>query len=101
MLAARLSSPEGQQIIMIVLEPGNIQKLKEGQPIHKFLNEFMPELRTRVELMFCYSPDVAWCAEQLRNGGDATKLAEVIQESLSRPEVFVRDKTAEDLKRTL
>jgi hypothetical protein len=86
---------------MLVLEPGNIEKLKRGEPIHKWLNEFIPELPTKVELLFAYTPDAVWVAEQLRGakGGDATKLAEIIQESLSRSPVVVRDKTAEEMRR--
>lgn len=96
MIAARLGTKDGADAILLVLEPGNIEKLKRGEPVHKFLNEFMPELKTRVELIFAYSPDVPWVAEQVRAGGD---LAEMLQESLSRPEVLIRDRTAEEMKK--
>ena len=101
MIAARLHDEDGNVCIMLVLEPGNIEKLKRGEPIHKWLNEFMPELHTKVELLFAYSPDVVWVAEQLKGakGGDALRLAEIVQESLTRKPVVVRDKTAEELKR--
>ena len=102
MIAARLHEKDGSVCIMLVLEPGNLEKLKRGEPIHKWLNEFMPELRQKVELLFCYTPDAVWVAEQLNaTKGDAVKLAEVIEASLSRKPVVVRDKTAEEMKRTM
>jgi hypothetical protein len=101
MIAARLHDEKGGVCIMLVLEPGNIEKLKRGEPIHKWLNEFIPELPTKVELLFAYTPDAVWVAEQLKGakGGDALKLAEIVEQSLSRTSVVVRDKTAEDMKR--
>lgn len=36
MMAAKLSNPGGQLCLMLVLEPGNIEKLKTGAPIHKW-----------------------------------------------------------------
>jgi hypothetical protein len=98
MIAARLHDKEGI-CIMLVLEPGNIEKLKKGEPIHKFLNEFIPELRTKVELLFAYTPDAVWVAQQMKGVRNADKLAELIEESLTREPVFVRDKTAEEMKR--
>jgi hypothetical protein len=56
MIAARLHDEKGPVCLMLVLEPGNIEKLKAGQPIHKWLNEFIPELPTKVELLFAYYP---------------------------------------------
>lgn len=106
MIAMRLHDEKGSVCVMLVLEPGNIEKLKQGMPIHKWLNEFIPELRTKIELLFAYSPDVEWvAAEMQRRGigkeGDAIKMAEIIQESLDRKPVVIRDKTAEELKRVL
>jgi hypothetical protein len=100
MIAARLHDEEGNVCVMLVLEPGNIEKLKAGQPIHKWLNEFRPELHQKIELLFCYSPDVMWVAEQMKGcKGDALKLAEIIQQSLDRKPVVVRDRTAEEMKK--
>jgi hypothetical protein len=100
MIAARLHDEKGSICLMLVLEPGNLEKLKAGQPIHKWLNEFIPELPTKVELLFAYTPDAAWVAEQVKGcNGDALRLAEVIQESLDREPVVVRDKTAEEMWR--
>lgn len=101
MIAAKLHQPDGSECILLVLEPGNLEKLKSGQPIHKWLNEFMPELPHKVELLFAYSPDVPWVAEQMQkiHDKDAIKLAQIIEESLTRPEVLIRDHTAEEMKR--
>lgn len=98
MLAAKLHGEDGKLCLMIVLEPGNIEKLKRGEPIHKFLNEFLPELNTKIELLFAYSPDVVWVAEQIGKNGSAARLVEIIEESLSRPEVLIRGKSAEEMK---
>lgn len=99
MIAARLHDDDGKIMIMLVLEPGNIEKLKKGEPIHKFLNEFIPELQMNVELLFSYTPDAVWVAEQMHGVRDASKLAEVVGESLSRKPVVVRDRTAEEMKK--
>lgn len=100
-IAAKLHDESGNVCLMLVLEPGNIEKLKQGQPIHKWLNEFMPELKQKIELLFCYSPDVVWVSEQISKLGtnDATTLAEIVERSLSREPVVTRDRTAEELKR--
>ena len=99
MIAARLH--DGKKIcLMLVLEPGNLEKLKSGQPIHKFLNEFMPDLKTSVELLLAYTPDAVWVAEQMKHcPNDARRLAEIVEQSLTREPVVVRDHTAEDMKK--
>jgi len=86
---------------MLVLEPGNLEKLKEGQPIHKWLNEFIPELPFKVELLFCYTPDAVWVAQQNGRNTDGVKLAEIIEASLTRKPVVIRDRTAEEMKRQM
>jgi hypothetical protein len=102
MIAARLSDDKGGLSILLVLEPDNFEKLKRGEPIHKFLNEFIPELQTKVELLLAYTPDAVWVSEQMQGRkGDALKLAEIIRESLTRTPVVVRDKTAEEMKRSM
>jgi hypothetical protein len=98
MIAVRMSGEGGAVCVMLVLEPGNIEKLKRGEPIHKFLNEFMPELKQPVELLLAYSPDIEWVAEQFGVDSDALRLAEILAESLKRPQVMRRGKAAEDLK---
>ena len=103
MIAARLHDEKGNVCVMLVLEPGNFEKLKQGQPIHKWLNEFIPELHQKIELLFCYSPDVVWVAEQMQKLGtkDAVTLAEIVEQSLSRKPVVTRDRTAEEMKKVL
>jgi hypothetical protein len=100
MIAMRMHDEEGNICVILVLEPGNLEKLKAGQPIHKWLNEFIPELPRKVELLFTYSPDVMWVAEQLKDAsGDVLKMAEIIESSLTREPVVVRDRTAEEMKK--
>ena len=100
MIAARLHDDEGNICIFLILEPGNLEKLKEGKPIYKWLNEFVPELNTKIELLFAYSPDVPWVAEQMKDcKDDALKLAEIVEQSLTRKPVVTRDRTAEELKK--
>ena len=101
MIAARMHDESGKVIVMLVLEPGNLEKLKSGEPIHKFLNEFLPELPTQVELLFAYTPDAVWVAEQMGKDRDALRLAEIIQESLTREPVVVRGRTAEEMKQVI
>ena len=101
MIAARLHDEKGNVCIMLVLEPGNLEKLKQGQPIHKWLNEFIPELHQQVELLFAYTPDAVWVAEQMKGTRDAITLAEIVEQSLTRKPVVVRDRTAEEMKRMI
>lgn len=102
MLVLKLTNDDDRQDLLIfVLEPGNFKKLKEGDPIHKYLNEFIPGLKPRVELLIAYTPDAVWTAEQIQNlpEKDAVEAARIIRESLSRPEIVTRSKSAEDLKK--
>lgn len=104
MIAARLSRKDdgGGICVMLVLEPGNIEKMKAGQPVHKFLNEFMPELQTQVELLLLYSPDTEWVARQVKDDpSNLDKLVDAIEASRSRPEIVVRGETAEEMKRMI
>ena len=84
---------------MLVLEPGNFEKLKQGQPIHKWLNELLPGLDRKIELVFAYTPDMEWLVKQIGNRRDMETIGNALEESLSRPEVVVRGRTAEELKR--
>lgn len=99
MIAARMQKPDGSMCVMLILEPGNIEKLKAGEPIHKWLNEFLPELTQPVELLFAYTPDALWVSEQMRESTDALRLGEILEESLSRPPVIQRGASAEEMKR--
>lgn len=99
MIAARLHDESGKIVIMLVLEPGNIEKLQKGDPIHKFLSEFVPELPANIELLLSYTPDAVWVSQQINKETDALSLGEAIDQSLSRRPVFIRDRTAEEMKR--
>lgn len=107
MLAMRLHDEAKSICVMLVLEPGNLEKLKEGKPIHKWLNEFIPELPAKVELLFAYSPDLPWVVGEMRRrgihpgGGDAMEMAFILEESLKRTPVVVRDRSAEEMKKEL
>jgi hypothetical protein len=103
MMAAKLSAEGGKVCLMLVLEPGNIEKLAKGEPIQKWLNEFLPELTRPIEILLMYSPDIVWVAQKMRAEGvtDAVRMAEIIDESLSRPPVVVRDMTAEEMKKVM
>jgi hypothetical protein len=81
------ATKNGNKLLMLVLEPANLEKLRLGQPIVKNLQEFLPELPVAVDLMLSYTPDVLWVAQQLQDGKD---LIRAIDASLERPEVFVR-----------
>jgi len=99
MLALHGGSGDGRELILLVLEPGNIEKLKQGQPIHKYLSEFLPGLDRKVELVFAYTPDMEWVVKQIGTSRDMETIGTALHESLSRPEVVVRGRSAEELKR--
>ncbi len=63
MLALHGGSADGRELVMLVLEPGNFEKLKQGQPIHKWLSELLPGLDRKIELVLCGSPR-AWSGEK-------------------------------------
>lgn len=98
MIVARAAGDKGELLLM-VLEPGNIAKMQLGQPIVKKLKEFLPELPEDIELMICLCPDVGYLAERVRSGDD---FVEALEKAMKRPEVYVRDhKDAEDLTKFL
>jgi hypothetical protein len=99
MIAARYHGPKGQQAILLVLEPGNIEKLKQGEPIHKFLNEFLPNLGKSIEIVIAYTPDIEWVAEQ--SEADPSRLPELLLESLTRPEIVRTGPSTEDMKQVI
>ena len=85
MIAAHFVKPDGTDSLLLVLEPGNIEKLKLGQPILKQLREFLPGVEREVELCIAFTPDPMWVAQQWRKHGD---LGKAIDDSLTRPEVL-------------
>jgi hypothetical protein len=99
MLALHGGDKDGNEIVLMVLEPGNLEKLKQGQPIHKYLSEFLPGMTRKVELVFAYTPDMDWVVQQIGKSRDMDTIVTAIHESLSRPEIVVRGRSAEELKR--
>jgi hypothetical protein len=99
MIAARLHDNDtGEQILLLVLEPANIAKLQLNQPIVKPLNEFLPELPIKVELVIAYCPDTEFVAERVKAGAN---LLEALQESMSRKEVYSHSEQAEEIERLI
>jgi hypothetical protein len=65
--------------ILLTLEPGNLEALLRGEPVFKFLMEFVPNC-PRIKLVLAYTPDAHWVAEQVRQGDELlTLLAEAKQ----------------------
>ena len=99
MLAMHGGSKDGSELLLIVLEPGNLEKLKQGQPIHKYLTELLPGINRQIELVFAYTPDMNWLVERIGKSRDMEVIGTAMQEALSRPEVVIRGRTAEEMKR--
>lgn len=85
MICARGESPEGAKSVLMILEPGNIEKLRLFQPIVKKLNEFIPELPFEVELVIGFTPDAPFVSGLITRG---VGLAEALKRSVAREEVF-------------
>ena len=91
----KASTKNGNELLLLILEPANLEKLKLGQPIVKNLKQFFPQLPEAIDLMLTWTPDVEWLSEQLLNGKD---LCESLSSSLELPEVLIRPyHEAEDL----
>jgi hypothetical protein len=99
MIIARME--RGKEIaLMVTLEPGNIVKLKAGHPLSIEIKSYIPEIQRTVKIFICYTPDIEWVAEQMAgNESDGNKLAKVVDESLSRPEV-VRGSGTDEVHRS-
>lgn len=98
MLALTGGTCDGKRLLVMVLEPGNFEKLKRGEPIHKYLNEFFPDLPA-IELVFAYTPDMQWVMDKIGGKKDMETVARAIHDSLSRPEIVVRGRSAEEMKK--
>lgn len=68
---------------ILVLETANLEQLKNGRP-----------LRTQDgEVLVAWTPDMVWLADKLMyTGGDASKIAEAIEQSAKRPQKPPRPK---------
>lgn len=88
MIIARATGEDGNQLLLMILEPGNISKLELGQPIIKKLKEFIPELPEEIEFMIALCPDVAYLAKRVKDGDD---FISALKKAMKRPNVYVRD----------
>lgn len=71
-----LKSPEGK-LRIIILESASLEELKKGHPASS------PD----GEVLICWTPDLAWLADQIMNtDGDEEIIAELIDEAIKRPE---------------
>ncbi len=88
MIAAHLNTgDESTDSIMFILEPPNMEKLQLGQPIVKLLNDFLPNLPAKIEIILAYTPDIVWVGEQLAEGKG---LAQTLSASITRPAIYNR-----------
>ena len=90
MIVLHAERENGRHELMVILEPGNIEKLKLGQPIPIDSKKFLGELGT-LDFAVAYTPDAVFVAQEYERSGD---IAHSLAESMFRPEVFVRDPEA-------
>ena len=76
---------DGRHELLLVLEPGNIEKLKLGQPIPVDSRRFLPESLAALDFSIAFTPDAEFVAQQWNKTGD---VIQALQDSLYRPEVF-------------
>lgn len=89
MLVAHMTKPDQTDSVLVILEPGNLAKLKTGQPMIINLNQYLPGLNGRVEVLLGYTPDIEFVSNCVQAAGGAlAALGEAIAESLSRPEII-------------
>lgn len=94
MITARLENPDNPEqgsLLLIVLEPGNLDRLRVGKGIHVHLNELFPELTRRLTLEIGFAPDALWMEKAIRamvaGEGEIQTLNELFLEAHKRPEV--------------
>jgi hypothetical protein len=72
---------DGQPVSIVILESGNLEKLKEGSPC------MTPDGR----VLIAWTPDIEWLRDQiLASDGHLDKIADAIAESAKRPQTAVR-----------
>jgi hypothetical protein len=88
MLIGRISNDKTNQgAVLMLLEPANIAGIQTGKGIVKSLNDVIPELPIKLDIMIVFTPDMLFVAEQLTKG---KPLMETVEASLTRPEVYDR-----------
>ena len=62
---------------LVVLETGNLEKLKEGKPA----------VTPDGQVFICWTPDAVWLGDQIaKSDGEIREVHKLIEESLKRPE---------------
>jgi len=56
----------GQRLIMLILEPDNLTRLRQDNPIRLDLRELVPELSASLDLVITYDADPEALASRLR-----------------------------------
>lgn len=96
MIILHYGTNDGVEGLMLVLEPGNIEKLRIGQPIVKRMKQLAPDSEIDFEISLVFTPDSQWVTDQLRAG---KSIGKALEDSLGRPEIFLRPFHAEQVER--
>jgi len=96
MIVLHLESKEGRHELLIVLEPGNIEKLKMGQPIPIDTRRLLAAELATLDFAIAFTPDAQFVATEWARTGD---VAQALQDSLYREEKFTPNPEA--VKRVL
>jgi|SRR5215471_7830955 len=82
-------APDGHTVYMLVLEPGNLRRLREGEPISVRVEDMFPEgIPKRLELV------IAWSETPIADAREMAKHAEVTLDERSAAMAKKRPKCA-------
>jgi hypothetical protein len=81
MVLQTISGKTGKTFFMLVLDPGNIERLKAGKPILKNLSDINPEFI--FDFAVAYTPDMHFLMDRIKMGIEVT---DALEESLKMPE---------------
>jgi hypothetical protein len=97
MIVARITDPDKPRalIVLMILEPGNVVKMKNGEPISKELTEYGGGPLGRYDelhMLIAYTTDIKWLFEEFRripkDQMSAARLVELAEQGrMTRPEV--------------
>ncbi|HWF03411.1 MAG TPA: hypothetical protein VHA06_06975 [Candidatus Angelobacter sp.] len=80
--------------VALVLEPGNIERIRKGNTSIISLNELVPSLLlpAKLEIALDYTPDAVWLSQEFkrRDIKDAQAFLRLLKDSQLRPEVVER-----------
>jgi hypothetical protein len=96
MIILSYGTHDGVQGLMLVLEPGNIEKLRMGKPIIKRMQDLDNEAPANFEICVAFTPNPDWVDDQISKGKAIEK---ALEQSLGRNDVFVRPESAEKVVR--